>query len=343
MKKLFSKMYDTVLSGESVVLASVVASSGSTPRGEGAKMIVNTKGEFLGTIGGGAVEYKSQQLAKEVLKSKQSYAKGFILAPNEVADLGMICGGDVVVYFQYFAGGDQKNIELLKKIVDLFDQDVNSWLITEITDETAWNMSVYVQGQGFLGDKNIDDTEIVSLLKSRNKLTVIKGKKYYVESLTKAGKVYIFGGGHISQELVPVLAHIDFNCVVIDDRQEFANTRLFPLAEEVHLGDFYNIGASVNINSKDYIVIVTRGHKNDYDVLKQALRTDACYIGMVGSRTKIASTFKRLIEEEGFKEADLKRINTPIGLPIKAETPAEIAISIAGEMIEVRAMKNSHE
>jgi xanthine dehydrogenase accessory factor len=341
VKNLFEKLYTSIASGQDAVLVSIVASSGSTPRGEGARMMLNSKGEFLGTIGGGAVEYKSQQLAAEVLKNKQSYSEGFTLAPNEVADLGMICGGDVRVYFQYFAGGDAANTEFLKKIVDLYEQNVNSWLITELSDETAWSMSAYVQGKGFFGDDNATDVNVDSLIKARHLFKADNGKTYYSEPLTKAGRVYIFGGGHISQELVPVLSHVDFSCVVMDDREQFTDPHLFPQAENIILGDFYNIAKDVKIRKTDYIVIVTRGHKNDYDVLLQSLRTDACYIGMIGSRTKVAAVFQKLMDEEGFGQADIDRVNSPIGLKIKAETPAEIAISIAGEMIERRAALKS--
>jgi len=125
----------------------------------------------------------------------------------------------------------------------------------------------------------------------------------------------------------------------MEDRPEFADKKIFPQAEATYLGDFNNIGASVQIDPKDYVVIMTRGHKHDYTVLVQALRTDASYIGMIGSKTKVAETCKRLAVEENFSQDDIQRIYSPIGLYIKAESPAEIAISIAGQLIEVRAGK----
>jgi len=337
MRKLFQKMYEQIVAGQSVVLASVIASSGSTPRGAGARMLVCADGESFGTIGGGAIEYKSQQLAREVIKSKQSYVKGFILSHNDVADLGMICGGDVIVYFQYFAGGDEKNIELLEKIKLLFERNVNSWLITDISDEIAWGLGVYVEGEGIIGNMEINAGDILPLLDTKSVWHEEKGKRYYIEPLVRAGRVYVFGGGHVAQELIPVLSHIGFRCVVMDDRPEFTGEEVFPEAETTYLGDFNDIGASLQIDGSDYIVIMTRGHKNDYSVLVHALRTEAYYIGMIGSRTKVAATFEKLQKEEGFTRDELSRIYTPIGLKIKAETPAEIAISIAAQLIEVRA------
>ncbi|HBC91474.1 MAG TPA: xanthine dehydrogenase [Pelotomaculum sp.] len=336
MKNLFQKMHEHISSGQSVVLVSIIASSGSTPRGAGARMLVCENGESFGTIGGGAVEHESQQLAKEVLSSKQSYSQGFNLSPNQVADLGMICGGDVTVYFQYFEGGDEKSIALLKLIIELFHWNVNSWIIMDITDEVAWGLAVYMQDQGLFGSESITTTEILPLLSSQCVLAVKNDRKYYIEPLVRAGKVCIFGGGHVAQDLVQILTHIGFRCMVIEDRPEFANNRIFPQAE-TYLGDFNNIGASVQIEPNDYVIIMTRGHQYDYTVLVQALRTDALYIGMIGSKTKLSAIFRKLVDEDGFTQDDIQKIYSPIGLDIKAETPAEIAISIAGQLIEVRA------
>lgn len=332
-------MHEQIVAGQSVVLASVIASSGSTPRGAGARMLVCADGESFGTIGGGAIEYKSQQLAREVIKSKQSFVKGFFLSSNDVADLGMICGGDVIVYFQYFAGGDEKNIKLLQGIMDLFERNANSWLITDVTDEIDWGLGVYVEGEGIISNMEINAGDILPLLDTKSVWKEEKGKRYYIEPLVRAGRVCVFGGGHVAQELVPVLAHIGFRCVVMDDRPEFTGEKVFPQAETTYLGDFNDIGASLQIDASDYVLIMTRGHKNNYSVLVQALRTEAYYIGMIGSKSKVAAIFEKLQKEEGFTRDELSRIYTPIGLNIKAETPAEIAISIAAQLIEVRADK----
>lgn len=314
MKKLFSSIYDTVRSGEDVVMVSVIGESGSTPRGAGARMAVWKDGTSAGTIGGGAVEYRATHLAVEALKEKKSYIHGFRLRPNDIADLGMICGGDLEVFFQYIKGTSD-NAALFEEIVLQLDREEDSWLVTEIQGEEIWRMRI--------------SHDISGPPKG-------KGIRYFEEPLTKAGKVCIFGGGHISQKLVPVLDSVGFRCVVIDDLPEFANEALFPMAQKTLVADFEHFGSTVEINPSDYVVILTRGHKNDYDVLAQALKTDACYIGLVGSRTKIGKTKERLAED-GFPERAFDRVYAPIGTAIKAETPEEIAISIAGEMIKVRA------
>ena len=123
MKELFTSMLQALSDGQSVVLCSILASSGSTPRGAGAKMAVFADGHTVGTIGGGAVEKCSGEKALEVLQSKQSLVQGYCLAPNQVADIGMICGGNVTVYFQYFDPADENGRALLQGILELLRGD----------------------------------------------------------------------------------------------------------------------------------------------------------------------------------------------------------------------------
>lgn len=335
MKKLFQLLKQCMSDGEDVVLVTVLASSGSTPRGAGARMLVNRKGRLYGTIGGGMVEFKAEQLAMEALKEKKSQIKGYKLAPNQVEDLGMICGGNVVVYLQFISAGDHETYLLVERILSSFDNDEDSWIIIDITDETAWNMGIYSRSSGIVG-MEMDLCEAKPLFATHAVQMKIGTKNYYSEPLKRAGKVIICGGGHVSQELVPVLAHIGFRCIVLDDRAEFADKKLFPMAEDVKIVDFQNMKESVSITENDYIIIVTRGHNNDFVVAEQVLRTNACYIGMIGSRRKIAGTNARLLEA-GIAQKDIDRVYAPIGIDIKAETPAEIAISIAAELIMVRA------
>ncbi|MEL7608735.1 MAG: XdhC family protein [Bacillota bacterium] len=335
MKELFQSAADALKEGRSIVLCSVIASSGSTPRGAGAKMIVFEDGHSIGTIGGGAVEHVSTGIAKEAHKARASHSKGFILAKNDVADLGMICGGNVTVYFQYLAAENEQNVRLVERINEVLAGDEDAWLITAVRENEVGGMGVYTCSGGleYLGGFSLE--EIKPLFRSR---AVLKRDEpsCYVEPIVQSGVVYVFGGGHVSQELIPVLAHIGFRPVVFEDREQFADIALFPGAIDCVLGDFKDVGKTVRIRPEDYVVIMTRGHQADYEVLEQALRTGATYVGVIGSRNKMALTRKRLLAA-GIPEEGLSRIHNPIGTAIKAETPAEIAISVAGELILHRA------
>lgn len=332
MESIFSAIAETVRNNKSSVLVLVISKLGSAPRGAGAKMLVYENAESIGTIGGGAVEYQSIELSIQAMKEKRSFIHSFRLAPNDAADIGMVCGGDVDVYFQYIQGGSDQNIKAIENIMAAFENNEDAWLVTEIKEDNSWELCIHSKSR-----QNIENRKNYF---GRNSNLVEKGnKKYAIDPIVSMAKVYLFGGGHISQKLVPILSTIDFNCIVIDDRAEFANVRLFPHAEKTMVTDFVDFSNQIKINPNDYVVILTRGHKNDYDVLGQVLKTDACYIGLVGSRTKLGKTRDQLLED-GFSQEDFNRIYAPIGTNIKAVTPAELAISIAGELIMVRAKQS---
>ena len=331
MKILISSIAEIIQRKENCMLLSVIAGSGSTPRGAGAKMAVFADGSSIGTIGGGALEYKSQQMAVDALQKKQSYTMEFKLHPNQVADLGMVCGGDVEVYFQYIDASKPETLALLATLSEALEQNTDSWLVTRISQNGHW------AEQTILADrKKLAQMGFPSPLTNKTAIVTYEGSKYYAEPFQTSGRVYIFGGGHISKSLVPVLYPLGFRSVVIDDKPEFSNKTRFPLAEETILAPFTDYSKAVQITPSDYIIIMTRGHANDYDVLVQALRTDACYIGMIGSRSKLKTTREKLLAD-GFSDDDFNRVHAPIGLAIKAVTPEEIAISIASELILVRA------
>ena len=154
--------------------------------------------------------------------------------------------------------------------------------------------------------------------------------------------MYIFGGGHVAQALVPVLASVDFRCVVIEDREEFCKKSLFPKAEKVLLLGEEEWKNALEVSENDYVCIMTRGHQNDLACQAFAIRTQANYIGVIGSRRKVAAVNAKLCAM-GFDDDQIARIITPIGLEIGAVTPAEIAVSIAAQMIAHRASRRKEE
>lgn len=337
VKHLFEELIRNMDAGLETVLVTIVASSGSTPRGVGSRMLVKADGSVMGTIGGGAVEYRSMQIAADAIKNKASLVQGFTLAKNQAADIGMICGGDVVVYFQYVNPEDREFRNICTEISDALDRNQDSWLILDITETACWQMGLYIKDTKTVGmelpKKLIDCLDI-----SKAYQIEADGRNYYTEPLVQSGRVYIFGGGHVAQELVPVLAHVGFRCVVIDDRAEFANQERFPLAETTIVGDMEHIDDYINITGNDYVCVMTRGHQFDYFVQRQVMAHKPCYIGIMGSKHKIKIVTEKLLGD-GYTLEEIQACHMPIGTAIKAVTPAEIAISIAGELIAVRAEK----
>ena len=151
MKALFEELSNVLAKGEEAVLVTIIASSGSTPRGTGSRMLVRQDGSIKGTVGGGAVEYQAILTAMEAMEHKASYTKGFTLNRNQVADIGMVCGGNVVVYFQYIRPDDGDFAGLCTKVREALGRDEDSWLLLDISDETCWQMGLYSKSKGLLG------------------------------------------------------------------------------------------------------------------------------------------------------------------------------------------------
>lgn len=335
MKQLFETLLRAMTEGRDAVLVTIAASSGSTPRGAGARMLVTAAGRECGTIGGGMVEYRAQQVAAEALQTKSSRTEDFVLRKSEVRDLGMICGGDVTVSFFYMAGGDEEIAALCRAALDAFGGGERCWLITDVTPGRPGGLSLCRAGR-HLGGPPVPPEVIRALGWRPGRMTAADGSVFYVETLVRPGRVYIFGGGHVAQALVPVLHGVGFRCAVLEDREEFCRPELFPGVEECRLVDMGNIDPGASITGEDMICILTRGHACDFEAEAFALGTAAGYIGVIGSRKKTEALNARLLER-GFTQEDLDRATTPIGLDIRAETPAEIAVSIAAQLILHRA------
>ena len=330
MRNMLKTIKNKLEHGEPLVLVTVIASSGATPRGAGARMLVGREGRICGTIGGGAVEYRSEQIAAKVLEDKTSLGQDFTLTKDDVQNLGMICGGACDVFFHYLPAGDIHTIMLCEEAEAQFQKGCNLWLLTDVG--ANGQMGLYEEDLGFWG---ISVPENLTLSRHPERTGNI-----FAEQINVSGRVYIFGGGHVAQELVPVLSHVGFRCVVMDDRAEFTKKELFPGAEEVICGDLQNIGNYMTIGNDDYVCVMTRGHAYDTVVQAQVLRCRPTYCGVIGSAFKAAGVRKTLKEEYGLLDEELDLVTTPIGLNIKGETPAEIAISIAAQMILHRAERN---
>jgi xanthine dehydrogenase accessory factor len=157
----------------------------------------------------------------------------------------------------------------------------------------------------------------------------------YIEPILPTPQLYLFGAGHVAQNVYKVARLAGFDVTVVDDREAYANRERFPEAREVIADDFETAFAKVEPNESAYIVIVTRGHRDDMRVLRWAVQTSARYVGMIGSKRKVIAIYKEL-ESEGLSRRLFERVMAPIGLEIGAVTPEEIAVAIVAEMIAVK-------
>ena len=157
----------------------------------------------------------------------------------------------------------------------------------------------------------------------------------FVEPVLPQPVAFIFGAGHISKSLSKIAALAGFSTVIVDDRESFANRERFPEADEVYAAEYEAVFPNLSINESSYLIIVTRGHKDDLRVLRLAARAPALYVAMIGSKKKVIELVREL-EDEGVPRDALDRLHAPMGLDIGAITPEEIAVAVVAEMIAVR-------
>ena len=330
MREFFREIVHSLEGGQLVELVSVVDAEGSTPRGAGAMMAVFPGGAIAGTIGGGNVEFECQKLAAQLLEQQADALRQFHFVLGDAASLGMVCGGGLTVQLQYLPAGDAHAIDVLQDLMEADGGSRDTWLLRRIDGERVTAMGLADR----TGCRHLDSPpENLEHLLGND---TVFADGWLAIPVVKAGRTYIFGGGHVSQALVPVLSSVGFRPVVYDDRPEFADPALFPKAERTLCGDFTRLTEQVTVTPEDYVVVMTRGHQADYEVLTQVLRSGAKYLGCIGSKRKLALCRERLLEN-GFTEAEYSRLHAPIGLAIGAQTPEEIAVSVAAEMIAVRA------
>jgi xanthine dehydrogenase accessory factor len=346
MIKLLQSICHLLEEGEDLVLTTVIGHSGSTPRSVGTQMVVRPDGAIIGTIGGGLIEFHAQKLAREVFKTGKALTETVEFTGADAAATDrMICGGRMEILLELIIA-DPENLKELKELIVAMQRGHKGFLIKllDTSGEGVRRMEWCLVHNDtlslgtFAGPATMISTLTCEASKANQPLAVtVSDKRFFVEPTVLPGTVFLFGAGHVSRPVAELANIVDFQTVVVDDRQEFANAERFPRADRVIVvPSSQQAFEGLEIDRDSYIVIVTRGHLHDKTVLEQSLKTNAGYIGMIGSRRKRDLVYQELLTK-GFSPSDLERVHAPIGLAIGAETPEEIAVSIVAELIQVRA------
>ena len=321
LKDFLVKIKSELLADRPLVLAMIAEKKGSAPRGTGAHMLILQNGDTVDTIGGGILEYLAVEQAKANLAEKKSAIKDFSLNNKTAAQIGMVCGGQIKVLLKYLDKNDLPQIETAINLLGSGQKAVVK--ITWQKEPAQFSFIV------------LPYTEKMQL-KHKSLLQIDETGGCYMEVLRQNPTVYLFGGGYVAQEVAKLLPSLEFECVVIEERSEFANRNYFPQASDIIITPYEEFAAKVQIKNTDFAVVITSGHEKDTVVLNELLKIKPAYIGAIGSRHKKAFV-EKFLREQGYGEKAIKSIIMPIGLDIKAQTPAEIAISIAAQLIEKRA------
>ena len=338
MSDILSTLLECLEGGEALVQATILTHEGSTPRSAGSRMLLRADGDggvhiAMGSVGGGLVEAQVMRRAA-ALASGERCVEAFDLTGELAAGADMVCGGRVRVFLERLTPGDLPQFQRL-------DQALGRGLrCLRLTPLGAGASALLVPGEDCRGAELPESLAQAAQLAGEDIAAPMvfehAGRSFALEPWAAASPLLLFGAGHVSRPTAQVAALVGFRVTVLDDRPEFANAERFPQASIRVLDSYADCFAGLPSGPGAFVVIVTRGHVHDAEVLAQALRTQAGYIGMIGSRRKRDAVYARL-RGQGFTEADLARVHCPIGLAIGAETPEEIAVSINAELIACRA------
>lgn len=291
----------------SAVLMIVVGSEGSSPGKTGAKMAVLTNGECFGTIGGGAVEHNLVRMARSLLAqgSFQPYLsrQRHNLLGTEGQSTGMLCGGEQTVLLYGCQASDSAVCHLAGNI---------QGVLMLSPDGMAFDPARTLSGQGFRQT----------------------GSDWrYEENVGLCKQAYLIGGGHVSLALSKILVRLDFEITVIDERDNLDTLKRNADAHHKKIVPYRYISDAIPEGSQVFVFIMTHSHKTDEKVAERLAGKKVRYLGLLGSRNKIAQIKANLGAK--LPAETLQRIRGPIGLPIKSHTPEEIAVSIAAELIQI--------
>jgi len=312
---LWNFIHKTISSDKKVVLLTVAESSNSSPGRQGFKMAVSEDAEMIGTIGGGIMEKDMIEYSLDLLfgNETKTVKKLHHTDKTKYEKSGLICGGYQIILFSVI---DKSHTGLIEKIISLSKEKQNGELVISPA-KIEYN--------------KIDEINQVSFTYNND------DEWEYRENIGLPLIAFIAGGGHVGLAVSRIMKSIGFYVIVFDHREDVFTIEQNEYADEIIITKYEEIGNYVIEGERSYIIIVTPMHAGDKDTLKSVISKNVKYIGLMGSKRKIKSIFDAL-REDGVDEKLFEQVHTPIGIEIEAESPEEIAISIAAEVIK---MKNS--
>lgn len=347
MQRIFDEALSLSGRGEPFIVATVVGTKGSTPQKAGAKLLVRKDGSTVGTLGGGCVEGDIWFAAREIMRDGGGAEyKDYYLNEDIAARDGLVCGGSMY-FFLDPVWRPESFLPIAREITDAYEGGETVALATLVKPgETGGEIGAraFIRGDGrvdgTLGRPELDQLamekarELAPYGKCEHVLTS-DGTELFVEAYTSPSSVMLMGGGHISKAVAPIASMLGFRVFVLDDRADFANKERFPEAEEVAVADYVKGLSNFHITRNTAVIIATRGHNFDDVALETAARSEAGYVGLVGSRRKVILIYEQLLKR-GVPLERVREIRSPIGLDIRARTPEEIGVSIMAEVVQFR-------
>jgi len=336
--------------GRRVAVATVVRTQGSTPQVAGATLVLGEHEDIraaVGTLGGGCVEADAVETAHTVLQTGESSLRSYVLNEELAWNTGLVCGGTMWILVQRddvaFALGGQDVLPMLVQAASDGDPVV---LLTRLRRrssslELAGRALVLADGRmlGTFGDADVDAAARARGLDqlphgTPRSVTLDTDHDLLLEAVACRPRIVVAGGGHVALAIARQAAALDFDVTILEDRPEFASPERFPGATVLE-GDVPALLAGLSYTWNTFIVIATRGHKLDADCVLAAIRTNARYIGLLGSRRKTV-LIADMLRDEGAPADRIGVVRAPVGLDLGGRTPAEIALSVLAEITQIR-------
>jgi len=335
VKNIYSKLVRESENNKPVALATLLDTRGSVPQVRGATALFSEAGLIAGTLGGGVLEADAGTRAKEIIKRCSSEIYEFDLNADITSKEEAICGGSAIILIDACL---ENNRQVFHEMERSIQNGCPGILLTSI----AGQKEMTIQRQWFEIASGEYRKEMQQCLEGRKCLfmEVSDGPLQFFEPIFPLPGLIIAGAGHIGRALAHLANLLDFEVTVIDDRAEYANTQNIPDADHLVVDNIGEALHSIDKSPDTYIVIVTRGHKDDGEALRACLDADVAYIGMIGSKRKINLMRDEFISRGWATESQLDNVHAPIGLEIGSKTVQEIAISISAQLVQVRYQRH---
>ncbi|HEY8461615.1 MAG TPA: XdhC/CoxI family protein [Blastocatellia bacterium] len=350
MEKVFDQIEKLGKVEKRVAMATLVATRGTSPKKEGAKMWVSEQGRILGSVTiGGCVDARVIEESEEALAGFRPRLLSVAMGEEDAWEGGFTCAGTVHVLIEPLDLSDPEDrLIALYRLVHNETQNGRRVVLATPLENASSKLLVFEDGRtsGTLGDAALDREARETALKlassrTSGSVTLNAGSstaEIFFETHGPAPALIIFGAGPVSMSLANLAREMDLRCVVVDGRPRFATRERFPHADELLIGIPSEIAGKIEYAPSTFVVLTAHDYKYDIPVLKTVLKTEAAYIGLLGSR-KRGQAILKFLKESGVDEQALERVRVPAGLDIGAQTAPEIALSILAEALAVRASR----
>ena len=317
-----------------VALVTVVGTQGSVPRHTGSKMLVRRTGEIVGTVGGGKGEAMAVDAALRGIEEKCSRIITVEMQGTEAEGSNMVCGGTGTMLVEYVP--DSVPYRTAQCALEAGRRTVLVKKLAGMAGGAAGIVTLAVLEESGPPPSGFElDPRAAELCMATGKPLLSEESGLFYDPVFPREKLLILGGGHVGQALAAMAALLDFEVTVVDDRKDFAAPGRFPAAVKTVCAGYTDAIKAFPFDSATYAVIVTRGHLFDLECIRAVLGRTHRYAGFIGSARK-AKLLRAQAANDGFDKALVDALRAPVGLDIAAETPAEIAVSILGEIVAVR-------